>query len=257
MRSFRVAGCQPGPADPGVYPAPNNAGTNNGLQNNLFIARNPKAIRDNYDAKVNWNRTNSHQIFAKFSTMQANVDDLFYLGVPDVGGGNTKVYVATVGNTWTISPTMVFDGNIGMNKQNQTAQGGDFGTNFGSETFGLPGTNGPNPLQSGMPYFDPGMSTLGNNAGWTPLERHETSYTATANLTKLDGRARDPDRIRLHPLPAESLAAGARLGSAGQLQLLGQPHGQPLVTRLTCGTSTPGSSWAWIPATARASSTRS
>ncbi len=169
------------------YPAPNNAGTNNGLQNNLFIARDPKAIRDNYDAKVNWNRTNSHQIFAKFSTMQANVDDLFYLGVPDVGGGNTKVYVATVGNTWTISPTMVFDGNIGMNKQNQTAAGGDFGTNFGSETFGIPGTNGPNPLQSGMPYFDTGMSTLGNNAGWTPLERHETSYTATANLTKLYG----------------------------------------------------------------------
>jgi hypothetical protein len=169
------------------YPAPNNAGTNNGLQNNLFIARDPKAIRDNYDAKVNWNRTNSHQIFAKFSTMQANVDDLFYLGVPDVGGGNTKVYVATVGNTWTISPTMVFDGNIGMNKQNQTAAGGDFGTNFGSETFGIPGTNGPNPLQSGMPYFDTGMSTLGNNAGWTPLERHETSYTATANLTKLMG----------------------------------------------------------------------
>ena len=53
--------------------------------------------------------------------------------MPDVGGGNTKVYVATVGNTWTISPTMVLDGNIGMNKQNQTAQGGDFGTNFGSK----------------------------------------------------------------------------------------------------------------------------
>ena len=116
---------------------------------------------------------------------------------------------------------MVLDGNIGMNKQNQTAQGGDFGTNFGSETFGIPGTNGPDPRQSGMPYFETGMSTLGNDAGWTPLERHETSYTATANLTKLYGRARDPDRLRLHPLPVESLAAGARLGSAGQLQLLG------------------------------------
>jgi len=169
------------------YPAPNNPGTNNGLQNNLFVARNPKAIRDNYDAKINWNPAASHQVFAKFSTMQADVDDLFYLGVPEVGSGNTKVYVATVGNTWTISPTMVLDGNIGMNKQNQTAQGGDFGTNFGSENFGLPGTNGPDPRQSGMPYFETGMSTLGNDAGWTPLERHETSYTATANLTKLFG----------------------------------------------------------------------
>jgi hypothetical protein len=169
------------------YPAPNNPGTNNGLQNNLFLARNPKADRDNYDVKVNWNRTAAHQIFAKFSTMQANVDNLFSLGVPETGSGDTKVYVATVGNTWTLSPTMVLDGNIGMNKQNQTAQGGDFGTNFGSETFGIPGTNGPDPRQSGMPSFETGMSTLGNAAGWTPLERHETSYTATANLTKLFG----------------------------------------------------------------------
>jgi outer membrane receptor protein involved in Fe transport len=172
-----------------LYPEPNNPGTNNGLQNNVFLARSPKAIRDNYDVKVNFNRSAAHQIFAKFSTMRATVDDLFYLGVPEVGGGDTKVYVATVGNTWTLSPTMVLDGNIGMNKQNQTAQGGDFGTNFGSQTFGLPGTNGPDPRQSGLPYFDftTGMSTLGNNAGWTPLERHETSYTATTNLTKLLG----------------------------------------------------------------------
>jgi len=176
-----------------LYPAPNNPGTNNGLQNNLFLLRNPKAIRDNYDVKVNWNRTAAHQIFAKFSTMQATVDDLFYLGVPEVGGGDTHVYVGTVGNTWTLSPTMVLDGNIGMNKQNQTAQGGDFGTNFGSSNFGIPGTNGPDPRQSGLPYFDTGggvssgFSTLGNNAGWTPLERHETSYTATTNLTKLMG----------------------------------------------------------------------
>ena len=61
------------------YPAPNNAGTNNGLQNNLFIPRSPTADRDNYDVKVNWNRTSAHQIWGKFSMMQASVFDLFYL----------------------------------------------------------------------------------------------------------------------------------------------------------------------------------
>ena len=171
----------------GLYPAPNNAGTNNGLQNNLFLARSPKAIRDNYDVKVNWNRSASHQIFAKFSTMQADVADLFYLGVNDVGSGDTKVYVGTVGNTWTLSPTLVLDGNVGINKQDQVAQGGDFGTRFGSETFGIPGVNGPDPRQSGFPHFQVGLNTIGNNAGWTPLERHETSYTVTSNLTKLAG----------------------------------------------------------------------
>jgi hypothetical protein len=170
-----------------LYPAPNNAGTNNGLQNNLYLARSPKADRDNYDFKVNWNRTSAHQVFGKFSMMQAKVKDIFKLGVDGVGLGDTKVYVATVGHTWTLSPTMVVDGNIGLNRQDQTAQGGDFGTRFGSDTFGLPGTNGSDPRQSGMPAFTPGLSTLGNNDTWTPLERHETSYTVTTNLTKLSG----------------------------------------------------------------------
>ena len=34
------------------YPEPNNPGTNNGLQNNLFVPRAPKAIRDNYDMQA-------------------------------------------------------------------------------------------------------------------------------------------------------------------------------------------------------------
>ena len=63
-----------------LYPAPNTAGTNNGLQNNYVrrrAARRP--IRDNYDVKVNWNRTSAHQIWGKFSMMDASVQDLFYL----------------------------------------------------------------------------------------------------------------------------------------------------------------------------------
>ena len=171
-----------------LYPAPNNPGTNNGLQNNLYLARNPKADRDNYDFKVDWNRTNNHHVFFKFSTMQAKVSDIFKLGYDKVGFGDTNVYVPTVGHTWTISPSTVLDGSVGMNRQDQTAQGGDFGTNFGSETFGIPGTNGPDPLQSGMPSFNPGYSTLGNNDTWVPLERHETSYTVTTNLTRLMGK---------------------------------------------------------------------
>ena len=62
-----------------MYPAPNNPGTNNGLQNNLFVPRAPKAIRDNYDGKLNWNRNSAHQIWGKFSVMDASVQDLFYL----------------------------------------------------------------------------------------------------------------------------------------------------------------------------------
>ena len=210
-----------------LYPAPNNPGTNSGLQNNLYLARNPKANRDNYDFKVDWNRTNTHHIFAKFSTMQAKVSDIFKLGYDGVGFGDTNVYVPTVGHTWTISPMMVLDGSVGMNRQDQTAEGGDFGTNFGSETFGIPGTNGPDPLQSGMPSFNPGYSTLGNNDTWVPLERHETSYTVTTNLTRLMGRHEvrvgfDFIRYQLNHWQPE-LGAGPR----GNFDFSGNITGQP------------------------------
>jgi hypothetical protein len=213
-----------------LFPSPNDPGTNNGLQNNLVIARAPKADRDNYDFKVNWNRTSAHQFFAKFSTMQAKVSDIFKLGINGVVFGDTNVYVATVGHTWTLSSNTVLDGNIGMNRQDQTAQGGDFGTRFGSETFGLPGTNGPDPRQSGMPTFETGMSALGNNDTWTPLERHETSYTITSSITKLRGRHElrggfDFIRYQLNHWQPE-LGQGPR----GQFDFSGNITGQPEYT---------------------------
>jgi outer membrane receptor protein involved in Fe transport len=180
-----------------LYPAPNNAGTNNGLQNNLFVARFPKAIRDNYDVKVNWNRTNAHQIWAKVSRMNASVQDLFYLPFENAGGGDTAVTILTAGQTWTLSPTLLLDGNIGSNRMNQSAQGPDYGTNFGTDTFGIPGLNqagvtGPGSADlarySGMPVINTGLSLLGNDAGWTPVWRKEVSYTASLNLTKVAGK---------------------------------------------------------------------
>jgi hypothetical protein len=180
-----------------LYPAPNNAGTNNGLQNNLFVARLPKAIRDNYDGKVNWNRTSAHQIWAKVSRMNASVQDLFYLPFENAGGGDTRVTIVTVGQTWTLSPTLLLDGNAGSNRMNQSAQGPDYGTNFGLESFGIPGLNssgvtGPGSSDlaryTGMPVINTGLSLLGNDAGWTPVWRKEVSYTASANLTKVAGR---------------------------------------------------------------------
>jgi len=170
-----------------LYPMPNDPGTNNGLQENYVVARAPKADRDNYDVKVNWNRTSAHQLFGKFSTMQAQVEDLFFLGVDEGGIGDTGNYLATIGHTWTLSPTMLLDGNVGTNWQDQFARASDFGTRFGTEVFGLPGTNGPDPRETGLPLFNTGMSALGNPAGWHPVDRFERSYTFTQNLTKILG----------------------------------------------------------------------
>jgi outer membrane receptor protein involved in Fe transport len=180
-----------------LFPAPNTAGANSGLTDNAFVPRKPKAIRDNYDGKVNWNRTSAHQIWAKASMMDASVQDLFYLGLDNAGGGDTTVNLYTVGQTWTLSPTLLLDANAGSNKMVHQSSGPDYGTNFGLESFGIPGLNsagvtGPGSTDlerySGLPVFNTGMSVLGNNATWTPVWRKEVSYTASVNLTKVHGR---------------------------------------------------------------------
>src|SRR5918993_4502423 len=124
-----------------LVPLPNNAGTQGGLQNNLFIARQPKAIRDNYDGKLNWNRNSAHQIWGKFSMMDASVTDLYYLPLEGTGGGDTRVTLWTLGQTWTLSPTLIFDANGGSNRMTHQSAGPDYGTNFGLETFRVPGLN--------------------------------------------------------------------------------------------------------------------
>jgi hypothetical protein len=71
------------------------------------------------------------------------------------------------------------------------ATAGDFPLgNFGLSTLGIPGLNGganfsSDPRYAGMPQFDTGFSTLGNNQGWVPVQRDERTYALTANMTKL------------------------------------------------------------------------
>ena len=79
---------------------------------------------------MNWNRTSANQVWGKFSYMNAVVDDLTnYLG-PDPNasgdGGFTKVYQATAGTTWTLSPTMIMDVTFGFGRQSQHVYGPDF-----------------------------------------------------------------------------------------------------------------------------------
>ena len=130
-----------------LFPLPNNPGTSvGGFTNNYKRQEDRTFARDNWDTKVNWNRTSAHQIWGKFSYMNATVDDLTnYLG-PDPNasgdGGFTKVYQATAGQTWTFTPTLLMDMTFGFGRQDQHVYGPDFQAgNFGLDVLGIPGTN--------------------------------------------------------------------------------------------------------------------
>jgi hypothetical protein len=180
-----------------LFPLPNIQGIGaGGLTNNYQREETRTVNRKNYDYKMNWNRTAAHQIWGKFSYMNAVVDDLTnYLGPPTDAsgdGGFTKVYQATGGQTWTLTPTLIMDTTFGFSRQNQHVYGPDFQSgNFGLEVLGIPGTNDQgtgDQRYAGYPNFNTGFSAVGNRDGWNPIFRDERTYSLTTNVTKAKGR---------------------------------------------------------------------
>jgi hypothetical protein len=179
------------------YPAPNVTGTGDGLlTNNYFRPEARTTDRYNYDGKVNFNRTSAHQIWGKFSYLDAVVDDRTYFLIPDpVGsgdGGNTKVYQATGGQTWTLNNSTVWDMTFGFSRQKQDVLGPDANLgNYGIDTLHIPGTNDQgkgDERYAGIPEFRTGFTALGNYEGWMPIFRDERTYSFTTNVSKIMGR---------------------------------------------------------------------
>ena len=83
----------------------------------------------------------------------------FSLGFDEGSLGDTRVYVLGLGHTWTLSPSLVLDGNLGLNRQDQTVTGPDYGENIGLEILGIPGTNGINERAGGLHAFDMATAT--------------------------------------------------------------------------------------------------
>jgi hypothetical protein len=180
-----------------LYPLPNNPGIGaGGLTQNYRRQETRTVDRKNFDVKMNFNRTAEHQIWGKFSMMDAVVDDLTnYLGPPidaEGDGGFTKVYQATAGHTWTLSTSMLLDMTFGFGRQDQHVLGPDFQSgNFGLDILGIPGTNDQrtgDDRYAGYPRFQTGFSDAGNRDGWNPIYRDERTYSLTTNLTKVKGR---------------------------------------------------------------------
>ena len=180
-----------------LYPLPNTTGVGaGGLTNNYQREETRTTDRHNYDLKLNWNRTASHQLWGKFSFMDAVVDDLTnYLG-PDPNasgdGGFTKVYQFTTGQTWTLGSSTVWDATFGFSMQDQEVFGPDFQAgNFGLDVLGIPGTNDQgigDQRYAGYPQFNTGFSAVGNRDGWNPIFRDERTYSVATNVTKILGR---------------------------------------------------------------------
>ena len=160
-----------------------------GAQSNFIASAVPQFNRDYNDVKINYNLSDKQQVFGHYGIMKALVvgKALFGDGVgpapgADPGTGDTKVQNMSIGTSRTISSTLLFDGVIGYQRQDQTVRGVDFGKDFAT-TLGIPGIGGSDPRQLGFPNISvSGYDSFGV-PGWMPLSRVEENYTASANVT--------------------------------------------------------------------------
>ncbi len=152
--------------------------------------------RDMIDGKLNWTPNSKTNIFLKYSMMLAPVTAAAALGdalggypggaagAAGIGTGNNTTKVFGGGISYVISPTVLFDANFGGTHMDHNTEGPDYGTNFGLDVLGIPGTNGPDIRQSGFPIFDiSGYTTFGNTNNWSPVVRNDRVYTYVANLS--------------------------------------------------------------------------
>jgi hypothetical protein len=173
-----------------VVPLPNRPGT----VGNYSVSGTQRLDRDNIDVKINWNRRDTHTVWGKYSIMNANVGCDPALGAAggaplcqgNIGDGELRTQVATIGHTMTFSPTFLWDGAIGWTRQGQAVTGFRYGEFVGREILGIPGTNGngTDVRESGVPVFDiPGYTRLGSDTDTRPFFMHDTSFTLQQNFS--------------------------------------------------------------------------
>jgi hypothetical protein len=152
--------------------------------------------RDSWDFKGNYNPNSRAMIWGRYSVSPMDIIaplDLGAAGGDAFNGGNAghaggRVQVSAVGVTYTLSPTLVLDGNGGYTRQNIGANGDVQDGPFGTDVLHIPGTNGTGPNYAGIPAFQiTGINNLGNPGTGSPFQFRDNQYLGAINVTKVKG----------------------------------------------------------------------
>ena len=152
--------------------------------------------RDNWDFKGNYSPNAKSMIWGRYSFSPMDIVaplDLGPAGGDAFGGGNAghaggRVTVSAMGATYTATPTLVIDGNVGYTRQNIGANGDPQDGDFGTDVLHIPGTNGTGPNYLGIPSFQiSGINNLGNAGTGSPFRFRDNQYLGAINLSKTKG----------------------------------------------------------------------
>lgn len=176
-----------------LIPNPNQPGA---IQNNYFATGTYLFNRNNADFKVNFNPTAKSSLFGRYSFSPSDLFDPPSLGTAlgdALNGGQPGtapgfVQSASVGGTYTVTPTILVDGNFGFTRQWLGAQNIDIDKNYGLDVLKIPGTNGPDRLQGGYPRFNiTGFSAIGNPNVSNPFQFSDNQYVGVGNVSWIRG----------------------------------------------------------------------
>src|SRR5829696_4137131 len=169
-----------------------------GFVNNYLTNGTAEFNRDNIDTKINYNPTDRMTLFGRYSYSPTLITEPPLLGEAGgdaINGGQLgdapgRVQVAGVGGTYTFSGSLFLDANFGYTRQKLGAQGPDVvsGVNFGLDVLKIPGTNGPDALQAGIPFFNvSNWANIGNSNTGNPFIFRDNQYVGSSNLSWLRG----------------------------------------------------------------------
>ncbi|HKX27478.1 MAG TPA: carboxypeptidase regulatory-like domain-containing protein, partial [Blastocatellia bacterium] len=174
------------------YPLPNTAPSNSFTQQNNFIAAGTSPVDSNrIDTRVDHNFNNKWRAFLRFSwSGDSNQPvNLFQNAANSTGGGGngdgptfTSTKSVSMDHTYTVSPTLVLDLRLGLNRRYVDRR--PLSAGFDLASLGL----APNVVgvaqQAEFPRIDvQNFSSLGQNT-FTDLVIAPTTYTFNANATK-------------------------------------------------------------------------
>jgi len=176
-----------------LIPAPNQSGSSN----NYFLTKTGFFHRDDFDMKVNYVPNQRSTVFGRYSLSRSTIFDPPALGEAEgnatlggqLGNSFSRIQVVGLGGTYSFTPNLLLDVNGGFTRQRINAESTDIGSSFGLDTLQIPGTNGPDRLQGGIPAFQFNtFSNLGNPNTGNPFLFRDNQYVGNANMSWIRGK---------------------------------------------------------------------
>jgi len=180
-----------------AYPMPNRAPDDIYNHNNFFLRGNQEFSKNNINSRVDFHQGN-HNLYGSYGFQKGNIrtprswgdDNPYYSRIEFVGNQQPDDnYYATVGDTWTLSPSLIVDARLGVNRIKSDNEADVF-ENYSYDQFGIPKEiQAINVLPGAPPAFSPGdnLSSLNNGTSLHKRER-QTNTDLNASMTWMRGR---------------------------------------------------------------------